>query len=110
MRLRNAGVAALGALTLLLAVPSPANAAAGEFIYKTGLLGGKEASLPDPQSSICINLDGTSELEPGFSPRNYTDATATVFADTDCNGDVYYVMNPGKKLGPLVRIRSVIFA
>ncbi|MFD9684493.1 hypothetical protein ACFY2K_27095 [Kitasatospora sp. NPDC001309] len=110
MRLRNAGVAALGALTLLLAVPGSANAATGDFLYKYGLLGGQEGLLPDPVSGVCLNLDGATDLEPATSPRNFTNATATVFLDTDCNGDVYYVMNPGKKLGPLFRIRSVIFS
>ncbi|GAA1959443.1 hypothetical protein [Kitasatospora viridis] len=108
MRMRQAAVTAVGALALLLSAPTPAIAASGDFLYKTS--SGQEATLADPQSGVCINLDGTSEQDPGHSPRNFTDATATVFLDTDCNGDVYYVMNPGKKLGDRLKLRSVIFS
>ncbi|MFK0223698.1 hypothetical protein ACIQWN_36625 [Streptomyces vinaceus] len=47
---------------------------------------------------------------PAQSPWNRTDATATVFLDFNCDGDTYYVMTPGKKLGPLLKFRSVIFS
>ncbi|MGW2402309.1 hypothetical protein ACWCYY_37780 [Kitasatospora sp. NPDC001664] len=108
MRLRQAAVTTVGVFALLLSAPSPANAASGDFEYKTAA--GVGAVLPDPTSGICLNLDGATEESPAHSPRNFTDATATVFLDSDCGGDTYYVMNPGKKLGSRLKLRSVIFS
>ncbi|GAB2743209.1 hypothetical protein [Kitasatospora kifunensis] len=110
MRLRNTAVAALGALTLLIAVPSSAHAATGDFLYKVGRLPGVPSGLADPQSGVCINLDGATEADPAFAPDNFTTSTATVFLDFDCNGDVYRVMNPGQRLGDRLKFRSVVFS
>ncbi|MFE3582973.1 hypothetical protein [Streptomyces vinaceus] len=110
MRLRNAAVAALGAFTLLLAVPNSASAAVGEFNYKIGEGDGILQSILDPESGSCINLAGTSETDVARAPGNLTDATATVFLESDCNGDVFYVMNPGKVLGSKLELRSVVFS
>ncbi|WP_327072226.1 hypothetical protein OG196_01015 [Kitasatospora purpeofusca] len=61
-------------------------------------------------SAECINIPETGRLRPAcLRPRNYTNSTATVFLDVDCNGDTYYVMPPGKKLGDRLRLRSVVF-
>ncbi|MFK0237844.1 hypothetical protein [Streptomyces vinaceus] len=57
----------------------------------------------------CIDLPHTTDLIPGHSPWNRTASTATIFTEYDCEGDNYIVMNPGKKLGLLVSVRSVIF-
>ncbi|GAA1235332.1 hypothetical protein GCM10009665_26870 [Kitasatospora nipponensis] len=105
--------AALGALTLVLAIPGSASAATGDFLYqykdKLGTV--TPGALADPQSGVCLNLpELLSDGEPAFSPSNFTDATATVFAEADCDGDTYYVMNPGKKLGSAPKLRSVIFS
>ncbi|MCX4747314.1 hypothetical protein OG455_17600 [Kitasatospora sp. NBC_01287] len=107
MRLRHT-VAAAGALLLVLSVPSSAFAATGEFDYR--LHDGKKAALSDPASSECINLEGSDADHAAHSPENFTDATATVFLDSDCNGDTYYVLKPGKKLGEKLKMRSVIFS
>nr|BEK65083.1 hypothetical protein KPHV_23100 [Kitasatospora purpeofusca] len=108
MRLRNSLVAAAGALLITLAVPTSAHAATGDFLYKVGP--GVPAGLADPRSRECINLFGATEDHPAFAPENFTTSTATVFLDFDCDGDTYYVMNPGKKLGNRLKLRSVIFS
>ncbi|MEV6978817.1 hypothetical protein [Kitasatospora sp. NPDC093806] len=108
MRLRTTAAAALGALTLLLAVPNTAHAAHGEFLYKVGP--GIPAGMVEPESGDCINLFGATEEHPAFAPENFTTSTATVFLDFNCEGDTYYVMNPGKKLGNRLKLRSVIFS
>ncbi|MFE0458571.1 hypothetical protein ACFW1A_04820 [Kitasatospora sp. NPDC058965] len=108
MRLRTSVAAFGGALLLTLSVPTSSYAATGDFLYKTG--SGAEAVLADPQSGICLNLDGATEETPASAPSNFTNATATVFLESDCNGDTYYAMNPGKKLGDRLKLRSVIFS
>ncbi|MFD7582518.1 hypothetical protein [Kitasatospora sp. NPDC059803] len=110
MRLRNTALAVASAVALILAVPTSANAAVGDFLYKVGRLPGVPAGLADPESRECINLFGATEADPAFAPENLTRSTATVFLDFDCEGDVYYVMNPGKKLGDRLKLRSVIFS
>ncbi|MFJ6939418.1 hypothetical protein [Streptomyces sp. NPDC101132] len=108
MRLRQAAVTAVGVLALVLSAANPASAANGDFLYKVGP--GVPAGVADPDSRTCINLFGATEEDPAFAPQNLTDATATVFLDFDCNGDVFYVMNPGKKLGDRLKLRSVVFS
>ncbi|MFJ3220071.1 hypothetical protein ACIPLC_29655 [Kitasatospora sp. NPDC086801] len=108
MRLRNTALAVASAVALVLAVPTSANAATGDFLYRVGP--GVPAGLADPESGQCINLFGATEKDPAFAPENFTTSTATVFLDFDCNGDVFYVMNPGKKLGDRLKLRSVVFS
>ncbi|MGW2375949.1 MULTISPECIES: hypothetical protein [Kitasatospora] len=108
MRLRNAVLSVASAVALVLAVPMSANAATGDFLYKVGP--GVPAGIADPESRKCINLFGATEMDPAFAPENFTGSTATVFLDFDCKGDVFYVMNPGKKLGDRLKLRSVIFS
>ncbi|WP_406207516.1 hypothetical protein OH807_34960 [Kitasatospora sp. NBC_01560] len=108
MRLRNTLLAAASAIALVLAVPTSAGAATGDFLYKVGP--GVPAGLADPDSRECINLFGATEADPAFAPENFTTSTATVFLDFNCDGDVYYVMNPGKKLGNRLKLRSVLFS
>ncbi|MFI9364442.1 hypothetical protein ACIG5E_25810 [Kitasatospora sp. NPDC053057] len=108
MRLRNAVLAAASAVALVLAVPLSANAATGDFLYKVGP--GVPVGIADPESGKCIDLFGATENDPAFAPENFTTSTATVFLDFDCSGDVFYVMNPGKKLGDRLKLRSVIFS
>ncbi|WP_043472152.1 hypothetical protein [Kitasatospora sp. MBT66] len=108
MRFRNSLVAATGALLITLAVPTSANAADGEFLYKVGP--GVPTGLAEPVSGDCINVFGATEEHPAFAPENFTTSTATVFLDFNCVGDTYYVMNPGKRLGNRLKFRSVIFS
>ncbi|MEV7770692.1 hypothetical protein [Kitasatospora sp. NPDC086791] len=107
-RLRLAMLAVAASTALVVAIPSSAQAATGEFLYRAG--GGLPHGLTDPPSEECLNLPGTSDDVPADSPRNLTLSTATVFLDSDCAGDVYYVMNPGKILGQRLKLRSVVFS
>ncbi|WP_316519809.1 hypothetical protein [Kitasatospora brasiliensis] len=108
MRLRNAVLAAASAIALVLAVPYSANAAQGDFGYKYGF--GSTSGLFNPPSGKCIDIPEATTQEPAFAPENLTRSTATVFLDFDCNGDVFYAMNPGKKLGDRLKLRSVVFS
>ncbi|GAA4837567.1 hypothetical protein [Kitasatospora terrestris] len=108
MRLRTSLAALGGAVLLVICTPTSSYAATGDFLYKVGP--GVLAGIADPASGTCIDLPFTTEEHPGFAPENFTDATATVFLDSGCDGDVFYVMNPGKKLGDRLELRSVIFS
>ncbi|MFE6052302.1 hypothetical protein ACFQ6N_16230 [Kitasatospora sp. NPDC056446] len=110
MRIRSTVVAIASAVALVLAVPMSANAAVGDFLYKVGRPPGIPAGIADPESGQCINLFGATEGDPAFAPENFTRSTATVFLDSDCEGDVFYTMNPGKKLGDRLKLRSVVFS
>ncbi|MFJ9942095.1 hypothetical protein [Streptomyces erythrochromogenes] len=59
---------------------------------------------------MCIDIAEATDLASAFSPENFTTSTATVFHDFDCNGDIFTVVNPGAKRGPLLRFRSVVFS
>ncbi|KJK59180.1 hypothetical protein [Saccharothrix sp. ST-888] len=115
MRLRNAAAAAAAALSLVLTLPTSASAAQGEFTYRfIGLDGAPQTGrLLDPESRECINLPEVADpdsSEPADSPRNRTDATATVFKDPDCEGD-YFTLRPLTGHGSeRLKIRSVVFS
>ena len=115
MRLRNATAAALGALALVLAVPSSASAATGEFTYQYVDENGDPAVtlLTDPPSGECLTLPEVADEEttpPAHSPRNRTDATATVFTGADCSGD-YFSLRPHTGYGSArLKLRSVVFS
>ncbi|MBO1417142.1 hypothetical protein [Streptomyces sp. FH025] len=108
MRLRNAVLAAASAVALVLAVPLSANATEGDFRYKYGF--GLRSGLFNPPSGLCIDIPEATAEEPAFAPENLTGSTATVYLDFDCKGDVFYVMNPGKRLGDRLKLRSVVFS
>ncbi|WP_406394959.1 hypothetical protein [Streptomyces sp. NBC_00887] len=114
MRLRHTVAAALGALTLVVTLPTAASAATGQFRYTYETDEGYEAVgfLNDPPSGECINLPGADSdaLPPAYAPKNLTDATATVFLTADCEGDVYYTLRPGGGASDRLKVRSVVFA
>ncbi|MER7723035.1 hypothetical protein [Streptomyces sp. NPDC096323] len=115
MRLRHSVSAALGALTLVVTLPASAHAAEGQFRYTYATDEGYEAVgfLNDPPSEQCINLPGvgSDDLAPGYSPKNRTDATATVFLNADCEGDSYFILRPYTGGGSeRLQVRSVIFS
>ncbi|MET8753020.1 hypothetical protein ABZW32_23385 [Streptomyces sp. NPDC004667] len=112
MRIRTTLTAALGALALIVAVPGSASAALGEFSYRyVNQLGVTvPGALLDPVSGECINVPELLADSDAHSPHNLTNSTATVFLDKDCDGDVYYTMAPGKRLGERLHFRSVIFS
>ncbi|MFF2197177.1 hypothetical protein [Streptomyces sp. NPDC058157] len=115
MRLRRASIAALGAFTLLLAVPQSASAAVGEFQYTYIGLDGKPhiRILLDPESRECITLPEVADpnaSEPAHSPRNRTTSTATVFTGPECDGD-YFTLRPLVGRGSdRLKLRSVVFS
>ncbi|MEV7107624.1 hypothetical protein [Streptomyces atroolivaceus] len=114
MRLRHHAVAALGALALVVTLPTSASAATGQFRYTYETGEGYEAVgfLNNPRSGQCINLPGagSDELPPAYAPKNVTDATATVFLNADCDGDVYYTLRPGGGASERLKLRSVVFS
>ncbi|GAA4787275.1 hypothetical protein GCM10023329_42840 [Streptomyces sanyensis] len=113
MHVRSTLAAGLGALALLVALPaSPASAATGDFAYAYAGPGGinLNGTLADPESGVCIDVPETVGNDvPAFAPRNRTDATATVFLEAGCEGDTFFVMNPGRNLGQRLHFRSVVF-
>ncbi len=114
MRLRNAAVAAFGALTLVLTVPTSASAAVGEFQYTYSGLDGRPqiAVLTDPDSWECITLPEVADpgaSSPAHSPRNRTDDFAVVFTGPNCDGD-RFVLRPYTGYGTeRLKLRSVSF-
>ncbi|MGW3115440.1 hypothetical protein [Streptomyces sp. NPDC001091] len=113
MRLRSTLTGLLGAGLLVLAVPTSASAATGLFHYSYTTVEGYEASgfLRNPSSDTCVNLPGVGQEnpEPGHSPRNGTDAWATVFTDTDCEGASFRLRPHTGGASERLKIRSVIF-
>ncbi|MEU1472857.1 hypothetical protein ABZ434_32170 [Streptomyces sp. NPDC005761] len=112
--LTAAAGAAAGAVVLLVAVPGSAFAASGQFRYSYTTADGYEAVgfLNNPASGQCINL-ATPASEPGTvsrAPKNHTDATATVFLGSDCEGGTYYILPPGKGASERLLVRSVVFS
>ncbi|MFD4033653.1 hypothetical protein ACFWVP_24875 [Streptomyces sp. NPDC058637] len=114
MRLRHTVVAALGALALVVTLPTSASAASGQFRYTYETDEGYEAVgfLNGPQSGACVNLPGagSDELPPAYAPKNLTDASATVFLSADCEGDIYYTLRPGGGASDRLEVRSVVFS
>ncbi len=114
MRLRSAFTAVFGAALLLAAVPGSASAASGQFRYSYETVDGFEASgfLNNPPSDRCINLHGVGEdnPQPGHTPQNRTDAWATVFTGTDCEGDSFRLRPRTGGASERLKLRSVIFS
>ncbi|MER7734973.1 hypothetical protein ABTX80_29170 [Streptomyces erythrochromogenes] len=115
MRLRHAAVAAFGAFTLLLTVPTSASAATGEFQYTVTGLDGRplRVVLEDPRSEQCITLPEVADpgaSSPAHSPRNRTTSTATVFTEPGCEGD-FFTLRPVTGYGSArLQLRSVVFS
>ncbi|MFJ4921357.1 hypothetical protein [Streptomyces sp. NPDC088725] len=113
MRLRTTVAAALGALTLLVSLPGSASAAEGrfEYVYTDHHHHEQIAVLAHPAGRECIPLPGADKWHerPAHSPRNRTNASATVFKNADCTGE-YYTLRPGGSAGKGLEMRSVIFS
>ncbi|MEU7044766.1 hypothetical protein AB0A77_27415 [Streptomyces varsoviensis] len=115
MRFRTFTAAVVSGLALLAVVPGSASAAEGQFRYTYRTAEGYEASgyLNDPGSGRCINLRGVGSdaLPPGYSPKNRTDRTATVFLHANCVGDEYFSLRPHTGGGSeRLKVRSVVFS
>ncbi|MFE7053931.1 hypothetical protein ACFVAO_01795 [Streptomyces californicus] len=113
MRLRSALASALGVGVLLITTPATAAAATGQFRYDYMTPEGYEASgfLISPPSGQCLNLPGVGEdnPQPAHSPKNRTDAWATVFTDTNCEGDSFPLRPRTGGASERLKVRSVVF-
>ncbi|MFF2522131.1 hypothetical protein [Streptomyces liangshanensis] len=113
MKLRSSLAVTLGALALTLSMSTSALAATGEFHYKFRDDSGQELSvtLPDPRSGGCINLYGvdSDDLPPGYAPHNQTDARATVYEGTNCEGNEWTLRPHGRPASDRLLVRSVRF-
>ncbi|MET9659336.1 hypothetical protein [Streptomyces sp. NPDC006510] len=115
MRLRSTVAAAFGALALIVAVPTSAGAATGDFTYAyTGLDGAPRLGyLVDPPSRMCITLPEVADpnsSNPAHTPWNFTDSSATVFTDPGCEGDYFTLRPDGGHAGSRLKLRSVVFS
>ncbi|MEW2413727.1 hypothetical protein AB0953_08390 [Streptomyces sp. NPDC046866] len=114
MRLRNAAIAAFGALTLALTIPASASAAMGDFFYLYSGLDGRPqvGVLENPVSEECFTLPEVADpnaSSPAHTPRNLTDSTAVVFTEPDCTG-ASYSLRPGGRASERLLLRSVVFS
>ncbi|MFD3923951.1 hypothetical protein [Streptomyces sp. NPDC058595] len=114
MRLRTTVAAAVGALALVITLPASAGAAEGDFTYQHVDEAGvaQSSTLVDPRSRECITLPEVQDerTEPAHSPRNNTDATATVFSGADCEGLHFSLRPNGGKASERLKVRSVVFS
>ncbi|MFJ2608652.1 MULTISPECIES: hypothetical protein [unclassified Streptomyces] len=108
MRLRHAVTAVAGTLLLVLPTATPASAASGKFEYRTA--SGEHRVLDHPASRHCLEIPGATRSDPAHSPENDTRSTVTLFLDSHCDGETFRSLEPGKKLGPRLHFRSVIFS
>jgi hypothetical protein len=115
MRLRKAFAVTLGTGMFVLAAPTVANAATGDFGYRFvdsyGIT--QMSTLTDPPSRECITLPEVADPDtsaPADTPRNGTNATAVVFTEPDCQGD-YFSLRPLTGHGSeRLKLRSVLFS
>lgn len=110
MRLRHTIGAALGALALLVTIPTPAHAIDGFFQYKYGsLTNPSSGQLEDPSAQECINIpEIEGKLLDARAPKNLTANTVNLFPLGDCEG-VHTTLGPGQEAGNLRLFRSVLF-
>ncbi|MBB4889161.1 hypothetical protein WEB32_02500 [Streptomyces netropsis] len=112
MRLRHAIGGALGALALIVTVPTSANAATGQFVFTYNRDGKTiEGRLHDPKARECIDLDEVAKPDstPAHSPRNRTNSIATVYTDLECEGESFALKAHSGYGGEGLKFRSVVF-
>ncbi len=99
--------------TAVLAAAAPqALAADGYFSYVYDVGGERqEGMVVDPPNGLCITLPEVADpgSEPAFSPSNFTDAPATVFTGTHCDGDRFTLRAEGGHASDRLKLRSVRF-
>lgn len=66
----------------------------------------------DPPSRECVTLPEVEDpsTEPAHSPRNRTDATATVFTGPHCTGDWFSLRPHVGHASERLKLRSVVFS
>ncbi|MGW3209255.1 hypothetical protein [Streptomyces sp. NPDC001135] len=109
---RHTAAAALGALALVVTLPSSASAATGDFAYKfVGLDGSPQSvTLHDPVSPGCITLPEVADpgsSEPAFAPHNDTDVWVMVFTEPNCTGNSWTLRPHGHPATDRLKLRSV---
>jgi hypothetical protein len=107
-------IAVVVAFALCVSLPGSARAATGQFTYVYNDQKGapQTGHLNDPPSKECINLPEVADhtAQPASTPKNFTDATATVFSGIDCDGD-HFILRPHGGSGTVkVKLRSVVFS
>ncbi|MEU6127303.1 hypothetical protein [Streptomyces sp. NPDC047123] len=112
MRLRHSVAAALGALALVVTLPTSASAATGDFSYSfVGLDGShRTVTLHDPLSPGCTTLAEVADPAasgPAVAPHNDTDTWAIVFTEPDCTGDSWTLRPHGRPTSDRLTLRSV---
>ncbi|MFF8606597.1 hypothetical protein ACF06X_11715 [Streptomyces sp. NPDC015346] len=114
MRLRTLATAAACGLAVLFAAAPSASAAEGDFTYVYSDPSGtpRLGHFVDPPSRVCITLPETAEpwTPPAHSPRNGTDATATVFTGPGCDGEWFTLRPNGGHASERLKLRSVVFS
>ncbi|MEU6994739.1 hypothetical protein ABZ953_29290 [Streptomyces sp. NPDC046465] len=111
MRLRHTLAAALGALTLVVALPTSASAATGDFSYRYTAPDGsrQSATIHDPSSPGCVVLPEAANQDgpPAYAPHNDTDEWTMVFTEPDCTGDSWTLRPHGRPATDRLKLRSV---
>ncbi|WP_327293628.1 MULTISPECIES: hypothetical protein [unclassified Streptomyces] len=112
---RRVFTATLGAAALTLTFSGSARAAEGDFTYVFHDQSGAPhpGSLTSPPSRECITLPQVAEewfTPSADTPRNFTDATATVFTGIDCRGDHFTLRPFGGHASERLKLRSVVFS
>ncbi|MEV7420175.1 hypothetical protein [Streptomyces sp. NPDC089919] len=94
MRLRTSLAAALGALTLVLTLPTAASASAatGDFTFKYKDVEDVEhsATYTSPEDGDCLALvevENDEAVGPAYSAVNSTDRLITLYSDLECGGE-----------------------
>lgn len=111
MRLRHTLGAAIGAVALIVIIPTSAHALDGNFLYQYGDPGTPTAALLEqPAAGECINIpevEGKSDT--AFAPSNSVQgADANVYTEEDCQG-TSSTLAEGTQLGTEVTFKSVYF-
>ncbi|QKW06569.1 hypothetical protein HUT18_09310 [Streptomyces sp. NA04227] len=114
MRVRTTLGAAAGAAALLLALPTSASAADGDFSYVyTDSAGERQTqTLEDPPNEECITLAeaASNDVKAAHTPRNDTDAKATVYSEPNCQGRHFELRPEGGHASERLEVRSVVFS
>ncbi|MEU5772306.1 hypothetical protein ABZ819_03235 [Streptomyces venezuelae] len=111
MRLRHTVGATLGALALVLTIPTSASAGVtGTLFYKYGdPANPKLGSLESPQALECLNIpEVEGKNDTAFAPDSaLPEHDAAVYTEEYCEG-TQTIVPANTKLGPEVKFKSVL--